>query len=57
MGLHCLMRYRPSRWCSNNRVGKCSLFTIGRVMLDQPLPKLKRLLSELRKEVLLENWG
>ena len=57
VGLHCLRRYCPSRWCSNNRVGECSLFTIGRVMLDQPLPKLKPLLSELRKEVLLGNWG
>lgn len=57
VGLHCLKRYRPSRWCSNNRVGECSLFTIGRVMLDQPLPKLKRLLKDLRREVLLGNWG
>jgi len=57
VGLHCLKRYRPSRWCSNNRPGECSLFTIGRVMLEQPLPQLKRLLNELRTEVLLGNWG
>lgn len=57
VGLHCSRRYRPSHWCSNNRLGECSLFTIGRVMLDQPLPKLKRLLRELKKEVLLGNWG
>ena len=57
IGLYMHKRFRPSWWCSNNRVGECSLFTIGRVMLNRRLPNLGWLLRGLRDEILLENWG
>ena len=28
-------RYRPAMWCSSNRQKECSVFTIGRIMLDR----------------------
>jgi len=57
IGLYVQKRFRPSQWCSNNRVGECSLFTIGKVMLNRRLPSLGWLLRSLRNEILLENWG
>lgn len=35
IGLVARQRYRPSRWCSSNRLRECSVFTIGRILLDQ----------------------
>lgn len=57
IGLYVGKRFRPSRWCSNNRVGECSFFTIGKVMLNTTLPSLNFLLRGLRNELLFENWG
>jgi len=34
IGLVAKQRYRPSLWCSTNRQKECSVFTIGRLMLD-----------------------
>jgi hypothetical protein len=28
-------RYQPAMWCSSNRQKECSVFTIGRIMIDQ----------------------
>jgi len=57
IGLYASKRFRPSQWCSNNRVKECSLFTIGKAMLLRQLPKLKYLLKGLRNEILLQKWG
>jgi hypothetical protein len=57
IGLYCRERFRPGRWCSNNRRNECSLFTIGRAMLNSVLPSLQYLLRSLRNETLLPNWG
>jgi hypothetical protein len=53
VGLYCCKRFRPSRWCSNNRLGECSFFTIGRAMFNAVLPSLYYLLRNLRNEILL----
>jgi hypothetical protein len=35
IGLLGRQRYRPSRWCSSNRTNECSVFTIGRILLNE----------------------
>jgi hypothetical protein len=35
VGLRARQRYRPGTWCSSNDPGQCSVFTIGRIMLDR----------------------
>jgi hypothetical protein len=35
IGLVARQRYQPAMWCSSNREKECSVFTIGRIMLDQ----------------------
>ena len=57
IGLYASGRYRSGRWCSNNRAGECSLVTVGRVMLQTPLPSLIRLARDLRREITGANWG
>lgn len=57
VGLYASQRFRPGQWCSNNRVGECSLFTIGRFMQHFPLPTCNYLLRNLKREVLHQNWG
>jgi hypothetical protein len=57
IGLYVGKRLKPSQWCSNNRVGECSFFTIGRVMLHRTMPSLSYLLRNLRNEIILQNWG
>jgi hypothetical protein len=57
VGLYATDHGRPGQWCSTNQAGQCSLFTIGRTVLHRPLPILQRLLSNLRRETLPQNWG
>lgn len=57
VGLYASARFRPGQWCSNNRPGECSLFTIGKVMQGYPLPTCQYLLRRLRHELLAQNWG
>ncbi len=57
MGLYAAKTYRSGQWCSNNRHGECSLFTIGKAILHRTLPSLTRLMQDLRVEVLSPNWG
>ncbi len=57
VGLYASERFRPGRWCSNNRTGECSLFTIGLFMQTCPLPTCQYLLRRLKHELLGQNWG
>jgi hypothetical protein len=57
VGLYASEYFRPSHWCSNNRLGECSLFTIGKVMQNYPLPTCRYLTRRLRHELLKQNWG
>lgn len=40
IGLYASKKYRPGLRCSNNRLGECSLFTIGKLRPFHPLPSL-----------------
>ena len=51
VGLYVRKHFKPMCWCSNNRVGECSFFTVGRIMLNTALPSLNYLLRGLRIEV------
>ena len=57
VGLGALQHGHPRQWCSNNRANSCSLFTIGRVMLDRIRRTITALMNALRREVLSGNWG
>ena len=58
VGLYALRHGHPRQWCSNNRAGECSLFTIGRFMIRYGLPPPQRLLRILKNEILAGgNWG
>lgn len=57
IGLGASKRYRPGRWCSNNRPNECSLFSIGRAMLHTRLPSVMMLATSLRREIWEGNWG
>jgi len=57
IGLYAADHWSPGQWCSTNRAGQCSLLTIGRTVQHRPLPALRRLLADLRHEILTQNWG
>jgi len=57
IGLYVRKRFPPSQWCSNNREGECSFFTVGKIMLNADIPSLNYLLRGLRDELLSQNWG
>ena len=57
VGLYAADHWRAGQWCATNRPGQCSLFTIGKVVQHRPLPVLHRLLFNLRREILTQNWG
>lgn len=57
VGLYAADHWRPAQWCSNNRAGQCSLFTIGRTVQHRVLPALRPLLANLRREILTQKWG
>jgi hypothetical protein len=57
IGLYASKTYRSGQWCSNNRLGECSLATIGRTMLKTSLPPPHRLARDLRREITKGNWG
>jgi len=35
IGMLARQRYQPAMWCSSNREKECSVFTIGRIMIEQ----------------------
>ena len=57
VGLYAADHWKAGQWCSTNRAGQCSLFTIGRTVQQRPLPALRGLLAGLRREILTQNWG
>jgi hypothetical protein len=58
VGLYAQGHGQPRQWCSNNRPGECSLFTIGRFMIRHGLPPPRSLLRLLKNELLAGgNWG
>ena len=57
VGLYALTHGHPRQWCSNNRPDSCSLFTIGRIMLERLKRKAPALMNQLRREILNANWG
>jgi hypothetical protein len=56
-GWHASGNYRPGCWCSTNRLGQCSLFTIGRIMFERITLRLPTIMPALRKELLCQKWG
>jgi len=57
VGLYASRKFRSGQWCSNNRAGECSLFTIGKFMQNYPLPTCNYLLRNLKHELTNQNWG
>ena len=57
VGLHAAKHFSAKLWCSNNKPWSCSLFTIGRTLLDRLKLNLARAMNQLRREVLTQNWG
>ena len=57
VGLHAAKHFRSGAWCSNNRDRECSLFTVGRYMIDHLHVRLRSVLNALRTELPQGNWG
>ena len=59
LGLYARARYHPGCWCSATRASECSVFTIGRRMLDLLELSPAQAVAEVRKaaENAIENWG
>ena len=57
IGLHASRHFRSGLWRSNNRRGECSLFTVGRYMIDHIHVPLRAALNNLRTQLLQGNWG
>ena len=59
IGLRAAARYRPSAWCSSNKRGVCSVFFIGRVMLERmefSAPQAFELVRQATLEA-AQKWG
>jgi hypothetical protein len=59
LGLVARRHYRPGTWCSSNRPGECSHFTIGQRMLDKFQVPILLVLAELTAALRANspNWG
>jgi len=57
VGLQAATTLRPGLWCSNSKAGSCSLFTIGKAMVDRLKLRPGPSMDALRREVLEANWG
>jgi len=59
LGLKAQQRYRPSMWCSSNNPRQCSVFTIGRILLNRmqlpTAPVLAAVVEALNAAA--PNWG
>ena len=59
IGLIAQQRFTPSAWCSTNRRGECSIYTIGMIMLrkiEATPPQAFTAIVEL-SELVAPNWG
>ena len=59
LGLRAKLDYDPSAWCTNRRNKECSVFTIGKAMLDRVNYPPDELLRNLRWATLevVRQWG
>jgi hypothetical protein len=54
-----LQRYSPGMWCSSNRQGACSLFFMGRQMIERMQVRAAKAFNALLGALLSESqkWG
>jgi hypothetical protein len=59
LGLHARKSFHPGHWCSATKASQCSVFTIGRRMLDQLELSPAQALAEVRAALASgqEKWG
>jgi DDE family transposase len=59
IGLLAQERYRPGQWCSSNDPQQCSVFTIGRIMIDEMEVKAPEAFSAVARAVeeAAPKWG
>lgn len=59
IGHYARLRYCPSNWCSNTRQSECSVFTIGRRMLDRMQVDICQAVAALyhASKLQIPNWG
>lgn len=59
LGLRAKQRYHPSHWCTNQRPNECSVFTIGRRMLEKIEVLPQSALAALAQAIAhaAPNWG
>lgn len=59
VGLVARRRYRPGQWCSSNDPGQCSVFTIGRIVIDDMQVTAKEAFAAVAEaiEEAAPNWG
>jgi len=59
IGLLAQQQYRPGQWCSSNDPQQCSVFTIGRIMIDQMQVKAAEAFSAVARavEAAAPKWG
>jgi hypothetical protein len=59
LGLRARERHRPGMWCSSNNPCQCSVFTIGRILVNRmqvPIPRLLTAVIAAIEEA-APNWG
>jgi hypothetical protein len=59
VGLLAHGRYRAGQWCSSNDLKQCSVFTIGRIMIDDMQVKAAEAFTAVAAavEAAAPNWG
>lgn len=59
LGLRARACYGPAKWCSSNDPSQCSVFTIGRIMLDRMHVPIDQLVAAVvgAVEEAAPNWG
>ena len=59
LGLQAKLDFEPSQWCTNTRKSECSVFTIGKAMLDRCNYDPEELLRRVRyaTEDAASRWG
>jgi hypothetical protein len=59
LGLRARRRYRAGMWCSSNDADQCSVFTIGRAMLDRMRQHCDTVFAAVAEATVRSapNWG